>query len=189
MAEDHDRDIDRWIRATSPRLVGALTLHTGDAGLAEDVAQEAFARAWEQWHDVSQMANPGGWVYRVAFNLATSGGRRRSAEQRARHRIRRSAATDCRRGSSMAAGVADRITLRDALERLSDRQRAAVVLRFYGQLSVAEAADVMGCAPGTVKALTSQGVAALRTDLGVTLGLGVIDGAGALIEEPEVDHA
>jgi RNA polymerase sigma-70 factor (ECF subfamily) len=71
-----------WCRC--PRLVGALALHCGDRGTAEELAQEALARAWQRWTQVQQMQNPSAWIYRVAFNLATSWFRRRAAETRAR---------------------------------------------------------------------------------------------------------
>jgi RNA polymerase sigma-70 factor (ECF subfamily) len=69
-----------------PSLVGALALHCGDRGVAEELAQEALARTWERWTKVRRMPNPFAWTYRVAFNLATSWFRRRAAETRARQR-------------------------------------------------------------------------------------------------------
>jgi len=100
------------------------------------------------------MANPTGWTYRVAFNLAKSGFRRRAAERRAHRRAITIDVVD--------DGETDRLAVRDALGGLPERQRTAVVLRYYGQLSVAETAAAMGCAEGTVRALTSQGVQRLR---------------------------
>ena len=54
--------------------------------MAEDLTQEALARAWERWTQVQQARNPSAWIYRVAFNLAASWFRRRAAEVRARQR-------------------------------------------------------------------------------------------------------
>jgi len=151
---DEVEAIERFCREVSPRLVGALTLQCGSKEAAEDLAQEAMAKVWERWNELRLSENPSGWAYRVAFNLALSAGRRRAAERRALERM----LVDEPDGTDDAT----RMALRDALAELAPRQRAAVVLRFYGQFSVAETAEAMGCATGTVKALTSQGIARLR---------------------------
>lgn len=139
-----------------PRLVGALGLHTGDRGVAEELAQEALARAWARWPKVQALDRPETWTYRVAFNLARSRWRRRGAERRANQRSANRAADPPApdHGSVMA--------VREAVATLPERQRRAVVCRFYADLSVAETADALRCAEGTVKALTHKAVAALR---------------------------
>lgn len=155
---DHPPGVVAFCRSVHPRLAGSLTLHCGDRGVAEEVAQEALARAWERWAAVSAMDSPERWVYRVAFNLATSRGRRRSAERRARQRL----------AARPAVGVPDRddaLAVRAAVASLPPRQRAAVVLRYFADLPVADVAEVLGCAEGTVKSLTSHAIAALRDRL------------------------
>ena len=149
-----DEPIEAFCARVSPALVGSLTLQCGDRAVAEDLAQEALAITWERWDEVSAMANPGGWTYRVAFNLARSGHRRTLAEQRARGRLRHV--------EPIRHDEGDAVALRSALRTLTHRQRAAIVLRFYGQLSVTETAEAMDCAEGTVRALTSQGMERLR---------------------------
>lgn len=74
-----------------PRLVGSLTLYCGDLGVAEDLAQEALARAWGRWRHVSTLDAPERWVYRTAFNLARSRFRRLAVERRV-HRLAPAAA-------------------------------------------------------------------------------------------------
>ncbi len=152
-----DESVEEFCRRVSPRLVGSLALHCGDQNIAEDIAQDALARAWEKWPDVSAMASPEGWVFRVAFNLSSSHWRRRRAEQRAYDRLGTGRAT--------TADSSERVALRDALRSLSPRQRAAIVLRYYADLSVAATAVALDCAPGTVKSLASQGLANLRAAL------------------------
>lgn len=150
-----DEGVEAFCRRMSPRLVGSLLLQCGQRPVAEDIAQEALARAWERWDAVSEMTNPEGWVFRVAFNLASSQRRRARAERRATSRLsstRLPAHSDAE----------DKVVLREALDALPLRQRQAIVLRHYAQFSVAETADVMRCAQGTVKALTSQAIASLR---------------------------
>src|SRR5581483_8077717 len=76
-------DCETFCRALGPRLVGSLLLFTGDRALAEELAQEALARAFQHWDRVGTMAAPEAWAYRVAFNLARSSFRRRAVERRA----------------------------------------------------------------------------------------------------------
>jgi len=151
-----------FCRRVHPDLVGALTLHCGDRGVAEEVAQEALVRAWLRWQEVSTCDSPAAWVYRVAFNLTASRFRRRAAERRAHRRL----------GAIVSAAPpddADRVAVRAAVASLPERQRLALVLRYYADLSVEDAAAVMRCAPGTVKSLTSKAIDGLRTRIAVEL--------------------
>lgn len=147
-----------FCRQEYPRLVGSLRLYTGDGDLARELAQEALARACAHWDRVEHMDAPGAWVHRVAVNLARSRFRRRRYERLAHERHASERETP-------HADPATRVALREALLGLPERQRLALVLRFWADLPVDGAADVMGCRPGTVRALTHQGLAALRTAL------------------------
>lgn len=145
-----------FCRAEHPRLVGAMSLYTGDVALAEELAQEALARACRQWSQVSAMAAPGAWVHRIAINLANSHFRRALLERRARQHL---AAAE-RRATEPDATSA--LAVRTAVAALPRRQRTAVVLRYFLDLPVKDVADVMGCRDGTVRALTSQAITTLR---------------------------
>lgn len=147
------------------RLVGALHLYTGDRHLAYELAQEALARACRDWEKVARMDAPQAWVYRVAMNLASSHFRRRRAERRAQGRM-------ALERPPPDSDVAVRVAVREAIAELTSRQRQAVVLRYYGDLSVAETGKAMGCRPGTVRALTAQGLDGLRRHLGAREELG-----------------
>ncbi len=153
--------IEGFCRRISPRLIGSLILQFDDRLVAEDLAQEALARTWERWSEVSAMASPEAWTYRVAFNLAASTRRRRRAERRAYERNERPSppAPDL---------TTERLALRSALEALPPRQRAAVVLRHYAGFSIRDSAAALGCAEGTVRSLASQGIHALREGLEFT---------------------
>jgi RNA polymerase sigma factor (sigma-70 family) len=129
---------------------------TGDVGAGEDIAQEALTRAWARWGRVSRLDSPEAWTYRVAVNLARSRRRRQQAEQRALARVGVGA-------GELATEVADSMAVRDAVGALPERMRAALVLRYFADLPVAEVAEVLECAPGTVKSLTSQAIDRLRT--------------------------
>jgi len=134
------------------RLVAALVLYTGDRHLAEELAQEALARAWERWDTVGAMASPEGWAFRTARNLAVSRWRRRAIERRAR------VAT-----APVVVDPAEGVAIRAAVSALPERQRATVVARYFLGLSVAETAEQLRCAEGTVKAATSQALESLRS--------------------------
>ena len=155
MATSED-EIEVFCRAQWPRLLRAMWLHCGDEATAEDVSQEALVRAWERWTQLQEMERPDLWVLRVAFNLATSRFRRRVIERRARGVL--GAAEPTPDGS---AALESRL----ALLTLPPRQRAAVLLRHGLGFPVRDAAQAMGCAEGTVKALTHQGLSALRLRL------------------------
>ena len=140
-----------------PRLVGALGLFCGDRSMAEDLAQDALSRLWERWPTSRRPAHPMAWCYRVGVNLARSAARRRAIEKRALRPL--ALAPDIADGTG---AVADALTVRAALLELPARQRQAVVARYYLGLSVEEAALAMGCASGTVTALTHQAIVNLR---------------------------
>lgn len=137
------------------RLVGALTLATGDRGVGEELAQEALVRAWQRWPEVGSLDSPEAWTFRVGFNLAGSWRRRRSAERRA---VRRNG----HRVAHHDPDVAEVEAVRQAVAALPPRQREVVVARFYLGHDVAGTAALLGCAEGTVKAATSHALAGLR---------------------------
>jgi DNA-directed RNA polymerase specialized sigma24 family protein len=151
--------------AEFPRLTGALSLYCGDRDLAVELAQDAMAQACRHWHRVRHFESPGAWVHRVGINLANSALRRALLRKKV--------------VSSAPAGPADpgtALAVRAAVARLPRRQRAAVVLRYFVDLPVDEVARLMKCSPGTVKALTSQGIANLRR-------------SGALADDEEGEEA
>jgi RNA polymerase sigma-70 factor (sigma-E family) len=129
----------------------------GDRGEAEDVAQEACARAYSRWSTVREHAEP--WTVRVASNLALDLLRARSRAARRNERIA------AEQSGSNGASSDDRLDLYAALSKLPKRQRESVVLRYLGDLSEAQTADLMGCSVGSVKTHSSRGLAALREAL------------------------
>jgi RNA polymerase sigma-70 factor (sigma-E family) len=145
-----------FCRELHPRLVGALALHCGDRDVATELAQETLARVWERWSTVERMDSPEAWAFRVAFNLAASRFRRGAAERRARARL---GPVD---EHVHEPDATDAVAVRAAVASLPPRQRAAVILRYFVDLSVDQTAEALRCAPGTVKSLTSQAIASLR---------------------------
>jgi len=137
------------------RVRGSLVLFTGSRDVGEELAQEAFVRACQHWEKVRTMDAPGAWVHRVGINLAISRGRKLRSERRPHRQVRDEPATDPARSD-------DGGELRQALLGLDPDERAVVVLRFYGDLSVAQVADVLAIPEGTVKTRTRTGLATLR---------------------------
>ena len=149
------RELDDFCRLDWPRLVGALTLYTGDPLLAEDITQDALIRVASRWEHVSRLDAPGAWAYRVALNVARSHFRRLRVARRHRLAVATSA-------TASDADLAEAIAVRSAVSALPERQRRALVLRYWCDLSVDETARLMQCPPNTVKTLTRRAVLALR---------------------------
>lgn len=143
-----------FCRRQRPRLLGMLTLYCGDREVAEELTQDTLARVWDRWTHVGQMPGREAYVKRMAINAANSRFRRYRAERRAREHLREPRAVE--------EDHAGRLAVRQAVATLPPRQRTALVLRFYSDLTVNEAAAIMRCAPGTVKALTHQAIQSLR---------------------------
>jgi RNA polymerase sigma factor (sigma-70 family) len=156
-----DEGFAAFCRREHPRLVGALTLWCGERAVAEELTQEAFARAHRDWQKVGALDQPAAWVRHVALNLATSSFRRRQAERRAYGRLAARAEV-----ATSDADVADAVAVRDAVGRLPELQRSVIVLRFYLEMSVDEVAELVGRSRTAVTSLTSRAVSALRDDLG-----------------------
>ena len=143
-------------RTQHPRLVGMLALYCGNQDVAEDLAQEALLRLCRDWRRVRKLDSPEAWLHRVAINLAHSFYRRRAIENRVRGLLRGRAVE---RTSQQAADVE---TL-ELLQPLPHRQRVALVLHYYLDMTVGDVARVMKVPEGTVKTLIHRGTERLRT--------------------------
>lgn len=142
-----------------PRLVGMLGLYCGDRDVAEDLAQEALIRLCRDWRKVRRHEAPERWLHRVAINLAHSHYRRKGIEGRALSKLGS-------RPSTSETGNKDVDTL-DLLKGLPHRQKAALILHYYLDLTVREIAHVMEIPEGTVKTLIHRGTRTLDADPGV----------------------
>jgi RNA polymerase sigma-70 factor (ECF subfamily) len=134
-----------------------LYAYTGDLDVAQDLVQEAFARAIPRWRRISTYDDPVAWLRRVAFNLAASRWRRvRVARAYARRQL----------PEAVAAGPGpEHVALVAALAKLPDRHRRAVVMHHLGDVPVAEIARIEGVPEGTVRVWLHRGRAALAVDL------------------------
>lgn len=135
-------------RRESLGMVRLAFLMVGSVPLAEEIVQDAFARVLERWDGIDQ---PVAYLRTSVVNGCKSAHRRRALERK--HAARRPAPVN---------GVMGADHLQDALAALPARRRAAIVLRYYHDLSEAEIAGALGVRPGTVKSLVSRGLAQLR---------------------------
>jgi RNA polymerase sigma-70 factor (sigma-E family) len=132
---------------------------TGDRVLAEDLVQEAFVRLATRFPELRDPGAFGGYLKTTVTNLARSHFRRAKVERAYLQRHSRGPVTESSPESDLE--------LLDAIMRLPSRQRAAITLRYYEDLPVAQVAEVLGCPAGTVKSLVSRGIGRLRRELGL----------------------
>lgn len=132
-------------------------LLSGDRHRAEDAVAEAFVRVYRRWTK-GDIDNPRAYIRRAVVNEVNSRFRRLAVERREaakRH-------GDDRGERTVEDQAADNDEVFRALQRLPERQRTAIVLRYYNDLTEAEAAEVMGVRTGTVKSSVSRGLERLR---------------------------
>jgi RNA polymerase sigma-70 factor (sigma-E family) len=142
----------------APDAARLAYLLTGDRALGEDLVHEAFVRLFGRFLDLRNPDAFRAYLRTTVVNLARSHFRRRRVER----------AYVEREGRAPAIAPADPAggdELWEALRRLQPRQRAAIVLRYYENLTEAQTAEVLGCAVGTVKSLVSRGLDRLRTEI------------------------
>lgn len=150
-------DFDSWVAARGPALLRLAPLLAGDAGDAEDVVQEALARAYERWERISRMDDVDAYVRRMVVNAHTSWWRRWKRRESPVEQVADRAVDDVR-----GAEPDDRDRLWAACRALPEAQRTAVVLRYYEQLGYEEIAALTGVREGTVRSRVSRGLAVLR---------------------------
>lgn len=153
VAPDRRAEFSAFYETTWSRTVACAYAVTGELGAAEDIAQEAYTRAWPRWTAITAYDDPAAWVRQVATRLAISRWRRSRV---ARAFLSRSREPEPDRGPDP-----DAVALTRALARLPVEQRRAVVLHHLGDLPVREVARIEGCPEGTIKARLSRGRSAL----------------------------
>jgi RNA polymerase sigma-70 factor (sigma-E family) len=147
-----------YVTSRSPSLLRAAYLLTGNRADAEDLVQAALAKTYQAWDRIEDRAALDGYVRRAMINTHISWWRRRKFEEYPTDELPDQPIAD-------HAGRSDlQDSLRSAVERLPQRMRAAVVLRYYEDMTEAEVADVLGVSLGTVKSTVSRAVAKLRVD-------------------------
>ncbi len=154
-----DEGFAAFVRDRSTRLARTAFLLTADRHLAEDLLQATLAKVADRWTRIASQGDPTAYVRTVMLHTAISWRRRR-------WRSEVPTATLPERLASDPGGALVDEGLRAALAQVPPRQRAALVLRYYDDLSEAETAEILGCSVGTVKSQTAKGLARLRSLLG-----------------------
>ncbi len=154
-------DFAEFYREAKDECLFTVMVSVGDRDTAQDLVDEAFARAWASWGTVSRHPAPAAWVVRTALNTSISRGRRRRREVP----VPDLALVADRPAAGGAAGSSVDPRIMAALLRLPARQRQVVALRLFLDLDTAGTARVLGIAPGTVQAHLGRAMAALRGDL------------------------
>ena len=154
-------DFAEFYRGARDKCLRTVLVSVGDRDTAQELVDEAFARACASWRKVSKHPAPAAWVVRTALNENISRWRRRHREV---------AVPDfgTYADSPSAYGASDSAVdprIMAALLRLPARQRQVVALRVFLDLDTDRTAEVLGVAPSTVKAHLARAIGALRDDL------------------------
>jgi len=171
-AQDADA-LELLLAERGTQLMRTAVLLAGSRQDGEDLLQAALERLVRQGRRIT--GDPEGYLRRTLYNLAADGWRRRETWRRKLPVFEASQPTTV---PDETAAVDLRDALIRALHQLSPQQRAAVVLRYWEQLSEAEAAEVLGCSAGTVKAAASRGLRRMRELTTARAGLDGRAGAG-----------
>jgi RNA polymerase sigma-70 factor (sigma-E family) len=143
-----------------PDAIGFAYLLTGDRAQAEDLVHEAFVRVVGRLRHLRQPEAFDPYLLRTVVNLHTSGLRRLRVERVYLERERRRPVRQVG-----PPDLADRDELWRALDHLPPRQRAAIVLRYYEDLSERDTSEILGCSVAAVKSLTARALETLRTQI------------------------
>jgi len=152
-----DLDFASFVRAHTPALLRTAYLLTGSAAAAEDLVQEMFARLYPKWDRVAGADVPIAYVRRSLTNAFVNDKRRPASRE-----LVLDVVPERRDARDAYAQIADRDQLWGLLNALPDRQRAALVMRYFEDLPDEEIAQLLDCRVGTVRSLMSRGLASLR---------------------------
>ena len=151
MTAEDPAGLDETYRVHAARLWRALLAYAGDRHVADDALAEAFAQAAARG---AAIRSPERWVWTAAFRIA-------AGELKARR------ARGLRHDPRIEPDVTQALELMEALAKLPPKQRAALVLHYYGGYTAREAASIVGSTAATVRVHLSAGRRRLRTLLEV----------------------
>jgi RNA polymerase sigma-70 factor (sigma-E family) len=156
---DVDQDFAEFVRARWSSLHRLAYLLAASPNGADDLLQTTLEKAYVSWRRISAMEYPEAYVRRMLVTTLISSRRRRWVGELPSDRLPEGS------DDSAELGMLDRSLLWPLVCALPARQRAVVVLRYYEDMSEAQIADTLGCAPGTVKSQCHAAVGALRRAL------------------------
>jgi RNA polymerase sigma-70 factor (sigma-E family) len=164
-AADPDTAVTRLYREHALPLTRLALVMTGDRQAAEDIVQDAFCGLHRSWHRLRDAGKALPYVRAAVMNGCRSEFRRHQSRRRDRGSVEDYMPPAWSAESAVLASAERRAVLQ-ALSRLPARQREALVLRFFLDLSEADIAATMQISRGTVKSTVARGLAALREQLG-----------------------
>jgi RNA polymerase sigma-70 factor (sigma-E family) len=151
-------DFRDYVRSRRRALLRTAYLLTGNLADAEDLVQSALAKTYFAWDRIQDRGALDGYVRRAIVNTHISWWRRRRVQEYPTDELPDQAVADHASSSDLQE------TLREAVDRLPERMRAAVLLRYYDDMTEAQVAEVLGVTLGTVKSTVARAVAKLRID-------------------------
>ncbi|WP_449062842.1 SigE family RNA polymerase sigma factor [Planomonospora algeriensis] len=151
---NHHDGFREFVLARQQALMRTAYLLTGDAHLAEDLLQSVLIKVAGRWPKLSRDGSPEAYTRKALVNQYISWWRRPRPES--------PSADPPEHGVSHEDASLDRIVLRQALARLTPKQRAVIVLRFWMDLTEVQTAETLGCSVGTVKSQAHHALARLR---------------------------
>ncbi|MGN6522071.1 MAG: SigE family RNA polymerase sigma factor [Actinomycetes bacterium] len=157
-----DEELSALYTAHYRSLVRTAWFLVHDAPLAEEIVQDAFVAMHQGWRRLRDRDRALAYLRQSVVNGVRSSLRRGQTASKYAPVIALDDSPGAGGARDVADDVADRQRLVLALRQLTARQREALVLRYYGDLSEQEIADTMGVTPGAVKTHASRGLAALR---------------------------
>jgi RNA polymerase sigma-70 factor (sigma-E family) len=149
-----------FVEARSGSLFRTAYLMVGDHQLAQDLLQEALVKTLVAWPRLQDRANVEPYTRRIIVTTSISWRRRRSFHERPSTMLPEQA------GPDLAEAAVTHDAVVSALLTVPPRQRAAIVLRYYQDLTEAQTAEALGCSVGAVKSQVSAGLKRLRDSLG-----------------------
>ncbi len=158
-----DEAVTRLFTAHYRPLVRLATLLLRDTGMAEEIVQDSYVALHTHWRRLHDPDKALAYLRQSVVNRSRSALRRRVVADRYAATAR--PVDDAPSAEAGALGLLEHATVMAALRALPTRQREALVLRYYVDLSEAEIAEVMGVSRGAVKSHTARGMAALRQRL------------------------
>lgn len=150
---------EQYVRRRGPELIRFAAAVSADPVLAEDVVQSVFERVHRDWERISHMVAVDAYVRRAVVNETVSWRRRFGRLVLRAIPVDRPAPGDHSEEHAVRSDLAERVA------RLPARQRAAVVMRFWGDLPDDEIAAALGCRPVTVRGYISRALRSLRIEM------------------------
>ena len=149
---------------------------TGDSGIAGDVVQDAFLRAWQRIGDLKESEKFGPWLCGIVRNLSIDVARARAVRYaKSSHELDASGAVDPRDDPLDQMGrEEDRQQVTEAIQSLDEMSRSVVVLRYYENLSSKQIGELLGLAPTAVDMRLMRARRQLRSHLEVSAGIGAL---------------